>query len=262
MNYMKRIKRMKFNIFVINLDGSESRLESIKSQLDKIGQSFERVSAIRGSLLSEDEKKQVYSIESNKKNYYKLLSDGEIGCSLSHISCWRKIIDDNLDYALILEDDAIITSDLIKYINELKKISPDSWDYIKLSHGRKVKKSRDTMKLDNGLTLNTCLKLPSTTTGQFVSLTGAKKLLKHSLPISRPIDIDLQYWYEKDITPLVAIPFPIENGDFGSDINNLSGDRRDINKNRALKIKLKLISLFNILYNRKNLTLPTRKKNG
>lgn len=35
------------------------------------------------------------------------LNPGQIGCAQSHISIWKKIVDSGLDYALILEDDAM-----------------------------------------------------------------------------------------------------------------------------------------------------------
>ena len=251
---------MNFKIFVINLDGSEDRLNNINSQCLNLNLTFERISAVRGSDLSVEDKNQCYSIEKNKKKYYKLLSDAEIGCSLSHISSWQKIIDDNLDFALVLEDDAILEKSIVDYINQIKTLDIESWDYIKLSHGRKIKKTIDTLFFSNGLSLNTCEKLPSTTTGQFISHLGAKKLLKHVFPICRPIDIDIQHWYEKDIRPLVAIPFPIQNGDFGSDINAISPDRRKIKKNSPLKIKNILKSAIYTYYNKKKLQLPKRKE--
>ncbi|MAI68498.1 MAG: glycosyl transferase family 25, partial [Rhizobiales bacterium TMED143] len=33
------------------------------------------------------------------------LSPGEVGCFLSHRACWQRIVDQDLPYALIVEDD-------------------------------------------------------------------------------------------------------------------------------------------------------------
>lgn len=247
---------MNFKIFVINLDSSTERLANMKAQCEQLNLQFERVSAVRGSELSQQKKEQCYSLAENKKQYYKVLSDAEIGCSLSHISCWQKMVDDNLDFALILEDDAILEKSIIEYIDAIKTFSIDSWDYIKLSHGSKIKPIQQSMSLDNGLTLNTCLKLPSTSTGQFISFNGAQKLLKHAFPICRPIDTDLQYWYEKDIVPLVAIPFPVLNGDFGSEINTISSDRRNVDKNAFVKVITTITHKINLFRYKHKLSLP------
>ena len=39
------------------------------------------------------------------------LAPGEIGCFLSHLHIWKKIINDNLPYALIFEDDTYFCDD-------------------------------------------------------------------------------------------------------------------------------------------------------
>jgi glycosyl transferase family 25 len=38
--------------------------------------------------------------------FYHNLNDGQRGCSQSHINIWRHIVENNIEYALVLEDDA------------------------------------------------------------------------------------------------------------------------------------------------------------
>ncbi len=242
---------MNFKILVINLESSADRLVSMKEQCDRLGLSFERVAAVRGSELSAKEKGEVYDLDTNISKYDKLLNDGEIGCYMSHMRCWEKIVNDDLDFALVLEDDAILTDDMPKYLEKLAD-SFQEWDYIKFSHGRKQKEDVASVDIGDGLTLGQCIKLPSTTTGQLVSKQGAKKLLQHALPIARPIDMDIQYWYEKSLRCFVARPFPVLNGDFGSEINKVT-DRREVDRNRGRRIWQKLKYEFMLLINRGNL---------
>ncbi len=229
---------MKFNVMVINLDSSTDRWESMTKQCEPLGITPERVSAVRGSLLSEKEKSDVYQLSANLSKYDKILNDGEIGCYMSHIRCWEQIVEQELDFALVLEDDAILTDNIIKYVEKLAPSCAD-WDYIKLSHGSKVKSAVDSMDLGDGLTLRKELKLPSTTTGQLISLSGAKKLLAHAYPITRPIDMDIQYWFEKSLRCFVVAPFPILNGDFGSEINK-TDDRRFVKKRPIRRVLQKI----------------------
>ncbi|MCL2919420.1 glycosyltransferase family 25 protein [Shewanella litorisediminis] len=250
---------MKFKVLVINLDSSVDRLTSMQQQLDQLGLAFERISAVRGSLLSAAEKAKVYDLKANQAKYDKVLNDGEIGCYLSHVRSWEKILEDHLDFALVLEDDAILTPEITGFISKLAELSQD-WDYIKLSHGSKTKRIEQQLDLGDGLSLGTCLKLPSTTTGQFVSASGAKKLLASAYPIARPIDMDIQYWFEKDLRCLVTRPFPVLNGDFGSEINK-TADRRQVERNRLKRLWQKLTYETGLWLSRSRMgTLPVPLK--
>jgi glycosyl transferase family 25 len=242
---------MKFKIFVINLDSSVNRLNSMQAQCDRLGLKFERVSAVRGSELSEDDKSKVYSLEQNLKKYDKVLNDGEIGCYLSHIKCWKKLIEEELDYALVLEDDGILTDELPLFITKLAK-SFEHWDYILLSHGSKVKPVIESLNMGDGLWLQKTLKLNSTTTGQFISFQGAQKLVSSALPIARPVDMDIQHWFEKSLRCFVVSPFPVISGSFSSDIN-ASGDRDIVQKRPFKRIWQKIKFEVMLLLNRSEL---------
>lgn len=225
---------MNFKIFVINLDTSVERLASIQESCDRLDLKFQRVSAVLGSDLGKEEKAKVYNLRDNLQKYDKVLNDGEIGCYLSHGKCWTKIIEDELDYALVLEDDAILNDELPLYIEKLAA-SCHEWDYIKLSHGSKIKPVIESLDLGDGLFLQKSLKLNSTTTGQFISFRGAEKLLSSAFPISRPVDIDIQHWYEKSLRCFTVSPFPVQNHDFISEINEIT-DRRTVRKHPVRRI--------------------------
>lgn len=48
---------------------------------------------------------------SGRKERFGISSLGAIGCSLSHYNLWKKCIEDNLDYMIILENDVFIEKD-------------------------------------------------------------------------------------------------------------------------------------------------------
>ena len=90
-------------VFVINLARSIKRRQLIEQQLSILNLDYEIVEAVDGLGLS------ISDIEKETKSLNYAVEPGEIGCSLSHISIYRKIVSENLEFALIIEDDAILS---------------------------------------------------------------------------------------------------------------------------------------------------------
>jgi GR25 family glycosyltransferase involved in LPS biosynthesis len=107
------IKDIIKNVLVINLDKDTQRYEKIMKDLKKynLDTVTTRVSGVYGKEIDEDilETYGVYNLRKNKS---------EAGCALSHYKTWKYMIDNYLDYSLIIEDDATL-NDLM---NKLDKI--------------------------------------------------------------------------------------------------------------------------------------------
>ena len=112
---------MKFKVFFINLKDNPQpwlKAQNLFSVLpDEIKHCLERIDAI-------DTRKDLSVVDAFGLKidpvgiFYKLYfsqSSGAAGCFLSHYSAWKKIIDEDLDFALIVEDDIVI-SDLVNYL--------------------------------------------------------------------------------------------------------------------------------------------------
>ena len=100
-------------IFLINLDRSVDRLDAMKTRLDQLDLTFERVSAVDGSKLTEVE---LSVVKSPSKEFPNWMTLGEIGCFLSHRKCWQKLVDSEESWAVILEDDCIFSSEAAQYL--------------------------------------------------------------------------------------------------------------------------------------------------
>ena len=96
------------NVFLINLDKETERLKFTDRQLKRSGVAYERIPAVYGKLLSEEEKTATVNKFRCWCAYGQMLRDGEIGCGLSHYSIYRKMIEENLDAVCVLEDDVIL----------------------------------------------------------------------------------------------------------------------------------------------------------
>jgi len=164
---------MRYKSFLINLDKSTKRLESSKKKLDQLGIEFDRVSAIHGTDLSKEDINKVYTSQ-GLYNHHKELNRGEIGCYLSHRNVWQEIVSNNLDFALIFEDDFDIDINSIDPVLE-KIISIGlPWHYIKLA-GRF--KPSDSIYTRKGDPFDLCLlrKVPTRTCAQAVYNIGGKR---------------------------------------------------------------------------------------
>lgn len=74
--------------------------------------SINLVSAIEGKCLSDEELDSNFDIVESYHRYGRKLNRGEIGCTLSHYECYKRILESNHEYALILEDDITIVGEL------------------------------------------------------------------------------------------------------------------------------------------------------
>lgn len=79
----------------------------MESELEKLGLSYEFIDAVDGRLLTSDECNSVCSKWGVRFRHGKDLTAGELGCALSHLKFFGRIIDDN-DVGFVIEDDVSI----------------------------------------------------------------------------------------------------------------------------------------------------------
>ena len=96
------------HILVINLEKNKERMAFMDRQLKAFGLDYERIPAIYGATLTKDERKKCFARFHSFLAMGYPLKPGEIGCSLSHLICYKRILSEGWDGALILEDDAAL----------------------------------------------------------------------------------------------------------------------------------------------------------
>lgn len=106
-------------VFIINLERSLDRRHSIAAQCNKLGLDYEFIAAVDGRTLSEKE------IEESTHALNYAFKTGEIGCALSHLNIYKKMVSENITEALILEDDALLSADVKSVVSStaMKHIS-------------------------------------------------------------------------------------------------------------------------------------------
>lgn len=99
--------------FIINLKHSLERRAKMEAQLIKLNIAHEFIEAVDGREMTDAERKNV----TREVNYAFL--PGEVGCALSHQAIYKKIIAENIEAALILEDDVVLSCDLREILNNV-----------------------------------------------------------------------------------------------------------------------------------------------
>ena len=95
-------------IYVVNLDRSPERLQSIAAQLARIGISFKRIAGVDGK--TSDLERELFSGRASLPDVSsQSLTREEIGCHLSHLKAFDEILASGVSSAIILEDDLIIS---------------------------------------------------------------------------------------------------------------------------------------------------------
>lgn len=125
---------MKFKAYVINMEKSQERREFMVNQLTDQKIDFEIFKAIDGK--THDFTKN-YSEELSVRHNGKSLSLSELGCALSHRLALEKALNEDLDYALVLEDDVELPPFFSKILaQELsKRVSgKTSWEYLSFNY--------------------------------------------------------------------------------------------------------------------------------
>jgi glycosyl transferase family 25 len=192
-------------VFVINLDKSTERMAKISKRLDELKVPFERVSAVYGADLSQEEIDKYYCPELNKKNYRRPLGLGEIGCYMSHLKVWQAIVDRKISCAIILEDDIQLGEDFKLISGHLNTYSSD-FDMVKLYAKKSNPKILTSTPITQKHHLCVLRKIPIATPAQLVSHAGAKKLISSCSKFGRPVDVDIQHWWEADLKIFTTIP--------------------------------------------------------
>lgn len=94
--------------YVINLARSVDRRAHITAELKKTGMDYEIMTAVDGREVDLQDR----TLIDPSLIYWTQFLGGTAGAALSHLSAYRKIIADELDVALVLEDDVILPADL------------------------------------------------------------------------------------------------------------------------------------------------------
>ncbi|MCL2440279.1 MAG: glycosyltransferase family 25 protein [Treponema sp.] len=242
-------------IFIINLLKNADRREFIKLQFNNFNNiTYEYFNAVDGRNLTNHELNYYYDKEKAIKTY-KELSLGEIGCSLSHKFIWKKMVEENIERAVIFEDDVTIKPDFFNILEKLENIKINKL-IVKLEkcfwreqNEDNVKVGRFTpwhiIKLNNDFFIGQPRISPCLTWGYYIDLEAAKTLCNIYPKVY--LVSDAWYYFRKYINlRMLNIPVITNNDDlFSSAIDGI--EIRDFENNKKTiidSVKLNIIQKY------------------
>jgi len=231
-------------VFVISLKDEQARREVIATHLKQHGFDFQFFDAIDGrqmNVLAHPE----YDGKRRRAAHGRDLKPGELGCSLSHRAAYREILRQNLDYALLLEDDARLEENTKEVLGAL--LAKDfNFDIVRLLGSPKVAKGkhRKIIPLYKDFWLVRLRTAPGGAHATLISRKGAEKLLKATENFAFPIDTVLGRGWETGIEAYSIQPgLAIQDLSFDSAIGDTRHDKTIALKGIA-KLKFKITRLM------------------
>jgi GR25 family glycosyltransferase involved in LPS biosynthesis len=116
-------------VFILNLDRDTDRMAYMDAHMKSIGMPYERISAIDGL-------RRVFGSEYDsqlalQRGGHELLA-GELGCAASHKYAYEVMLERDLSYAVVLEDDVELPTDFAAIVEREvnRNTKHETWDYL------------------------------------------------------------------------------------------------------------------------------------
>lgn len=189
---------------LINLPRSTVRRQQMQQRLSDLGLAYSLFPAIDGRAEQQRLYQQV-DVAAFQRNVGRDVLPGEIGCYHSHIEVWRQFLASGDEVLLVLEDDVVFGPDFMNALHEALRIKA-SWDFLKLN------KIRAQQPVPQGLVgpyrLNAYLGTATGFGAYLLKRETVQKLLPRMLPITRPIDHELDRIHVHQLRHFGLEPFP------------------------------------------------------
>lgn len=201
-------------VFVINLEQSADRRADMAKRLNPLRVSYTFFKAVNGHALDIDTLPD-YDKMRRRLYFGRDLSKGEIGCLLSHRAVYQHMVDNNIERAIVLEDDVHIDPGFPQVVRDILQ-SPVKWDVIRFLAYEKVQKiGRDIFTLPT-LTgegkPHVLARIPTTSGGAYgymLTQHAAREFLRHMQKNALPVDILHGYVWRTGLETFILRPSPV-----------------------------------------------------
>jgi len=218
-------------IFVVNLKRDKYKKDLFIENNSSILGDFEFIEAVDGKKLSLVD--AGYDKNKALRRLGREMSAGEVGCYLSHMMIYQKIINEDIAYALVLEDDVkVLDKDICSLVSEV--VNKNLWDLFFL-----YKRGKNRFLID-GVPLGRIGKYIYHigtrtvwgTAAYVVTNTAARKLLRYHHDIYVPIDMLGRTWRDRFLNMYYVAPDTIHEA---KELSALEKERRVLVNNAKMK---------------------------
>lgn len=210
-------------ILVISLENAASRRRLMSAQLESPNMPpYSWIDAVDGRALDPARRSTIYD-ETAAARHNRPLTPPEIGCAASHLAAYRRMVDENLPVALVLEDDALLGHQSLQAIARvLSHVDPELPEAILLSHvgrysawrGRRLDKLHRLYRPYSAYGAHAYL----------ITLAGARAMLAALQPI-RTVADDWRHFMRTGILDVRAVvPYPVGTTP-GAGISQIGSER-------------------------------------
>ncbi|MEL7027449.1 MAG: glycosyltransferase family 25 protein, partial [Pseudomonadota bacterium] len=103
-------------IFIISLRDATERRNAVTRRLSAIGLTGQFIDAVDGRNGLPSEFETLIDRASAAAHFHRDLSDAEFACAFSHRRVYQRILDDGLEGAIVLEDDAVPQPGFVEFL--------------------------------------------------------------------------------------------------------------------------------------------------
>ncbi len=181
-------------VFIINLKKDHIKRDHMVRLCREYAIEPQFMDAIDGISLEPNELESIYRKDDSSRQIGKELSLAEIGCALSHRAVFLKMIEENINASIILEDDVDFCDNFPSFI-KLIGLLPQNCELLLLGHHSARSRSITTrynfwykFVISKNFVLRRPCELACGTYGYYITKMGAKKLISCMKTISLPAD--------------------------------------------------------------------------
>lgn len=198
-------------VLLINLPRSTDRRERMEQRLADLGLAYELQTAVDGKA-EWDRLLPTVDVAAFERHVGRDVLPGEIGCYHAHLQAWQRFLASDAQVLLVLEDDMVFHADFVDALRIALR-GRAHWDMLKLA------KIRAKQPVCQGLLgpyrLNAYLGAATGFGAYLVRRETVQRVLPALLPITAPIDRELEQVHRYDIRHFGLEPFPSHPQDEG-----------------------------------------------
>lgn len=238
--------------YVINMEKDQARRVFITQQLEKLGMAYTIFNGVYGKALSPEEISQYYDHE-KAIGAWRELTLGEIGCALSHIGVCRDMVENDIPYALVLEDDARLNSETPAVLEKLKSYFEPADPVLVLLTRIKRYKRKNSISFDKKLQVVEIFENHHIygnvfgAHGYFLTQQAARKMLENLYPVWIINDFWPKFQSMNFIQVKAVVPYCIGHSHFSRD-SNIEEDREELETTKFVRSNPLKYWLFRYFY--------------